>query len=422
MTADFLTTSFAELGALAPDPTDMYIALRLRVSGAAPTPRTLRDRVAERLPLLPELTERLVTGPRPRWEPDPEFDLDRHVRQVRVGQEGARTHDGTPGRGQNPVVAEVRGSVGIPVHALLGESPDPLRPPWQLLIESDPAADRWTLFYLAHHARQDVTGARHTVTRLLGDATPLPLDDPPLHRHRWLGGLAAVMPDLRRSERRSAPARKFPTGPGRLLGEVTVGSSLLTATAAATGATVNQVHLAALSVALRRWSPDWERADSREIAIPLDTRLLGEVAYAANRIGLMRVLLPGYEPDPRARLEDLRLAASRARIARHRRATRKLSAGPRRVAAWAQGRVTDPAVIGVTASNVRIDQGITVLGAPVLECAALPWLPPGHECFSLLTTYNGSATLAAVAPSDCPDPADLVDAWAGALRELSSQA
>jgi hypothetical protein len=198
----------------------------------------------------------------------------------------------------------------------------------------------------------------------------------------------------------------------------------------ATGATVGQVHLAAMAAAWRVWKPPAQAqgkrgAQSRERAtclIPVDTRSVspetGESTYA-NRIGLLSGRLPCHQADPLRQLATVMSDFPRGFLGRQRVVLRALTEEvPERVAGWALRRLTDPARVAVTISHVPVDAPLSVMGQPVEEVGAVPWLPPGGRCFTLAVTYGGQFRLSVLTPGRPPDPADLVSLWASAIADL----
>lgn len=389
--ADFLGTAFARLGQIAPDPGDTYFGLTFRIAGPCPSVEELRARVAARIDRLPRLTERLVARATVEWERDPDFDVARHVRTL-------PSHTGV-----------------LSAQAVLG-TPDPARPPWGLFVAED-SNDSWRLYYVVHHARQDAAAALRTVTTLLGDddvpaATPAPA---PTRRSGW-PLLLPISLDLARADRAAAlRPRKY--GTGRTLGARDVDFALLKEIADRAGATVNQVHWAAMSSALDRWSPRPGVA-RRPVNIPVDTREPGD-SDVANRLGFMRVDLPCGDAGAADRLRAVKSAAGRRRTARYRRAWSDLTRGAASPAAtWAMMKITDHTRVEMTLSSIRVTEPLSLMSSPVLDLTAIPWLPPAHTCFAFLATHGGRAALTVLAPEGAPDPDALASHWSDAVHEL----
>ncbi|MFC4857764.1 WS/DGAT domain-containing protein [Actinophytocola glycyrrhizae] len=387
--ADFLGTTFARLGQITPDPADTYFGLVFRFAGPCPSAGEVRERVAARLHKLPRLTERLVARASVQWEPDPDFDVARHVGTL-------PSHPGV-----------------LSAREILSGAPDPARPPWGLWLSPDD--DGWRLYYLVHHARQDAAAALSTVATLLGDdvdpATPV------ARRGRGWPALLPIALDLLRTKLPAPPVPRVAYGPGRAVAMEEVAVTTLTDIAAGTGATVNQVHMAAMSAALDRWAPRQE-VSRRPVNIPVDTREPGD-SDLANRLGFMRVGLPCGAATPEERLRAVRAAAGRRRTARYRRVWAALTrGGGSRAAGWAMRRITDHTQVAMTLSSIRVPAPLRLLGAEVRDVTAIPWLPPAHACFAFFATYGDRAALTVLAPEGAPDPAELVAHWARAVHDL----
>ncbi|MFT7841756.1 wax ester/triacylglycerol synthase family O-acyltransferase [Saccharothrix sp. BKS2] len=395
--ADFMAGAFAALGRFAPDPTDLFIGLVFRLSGPCPSVDAVRERVASRLDRLSPLTERLVPGEVVRWEPDPDFDLAHHVRVL------------------------PRQEVVAPARAVFAGSFDPARPPWGLWI-SDNGSGTWDAYYLVHHARQDAGGAVRTAEALLGDAEPAAWRKAGDRRRSWSRGwpaVASLLPDLLRARLPAEPAPRWPVregapGAGPVFAQGVVPVDALKRVARCTGATVNQVHLAAMAEALAGWLP---RVPARQVCLPVETRRDGEPHDDfANRIGLMRAVLPCGDVTPAERLRAVVASASRARLARHRRAWRDLTDNASaQVAGRVLARITDPARVGVTVASVRVPELPALMGGRVLDVTAIPWLPPGHTCFASLISYGDRARLSVLVPGGAPDPLELTRRWVEAV-------
>jgi WS/DGAT/MGAT family acyltransferase len=132
----------------------------------------LRAAVARAVEAVPRLRQRVVDAPfdlaRPRWEDDPTFDLDFHVRRYALSHA-----DGAP---QHATSADLFQALG-PIY----ERPfDRSRPLWEL-IELDGPGEGSALFFRLHHGVADGVGGNAILAALTDaepDAAPAPEPDP----------------------------------------------------------------------------------------------------------------------------------------------------------------------------------------------------------------------------------------------------
>ena len=130
----------------------------------------LRAAVARAVEAVPRLRQRVVDAPldlaKPRWEDDPTFDLDFHVRRYALARA-----DGRQGRA---TIQDLFHAIG-PIY----ERPfDRTRPLWEL-IEFDGPGDRAAIFFRLHHGVADGVGGNAILAALTdGSAEEAP---EPLH-------------------------------------------------------------------------------------------------------------------------------------------------------------------------------------------------------------------------------------------------
>ncbi|MFI7123164.1 wax ester/triacylglycerol synthase domain-containing protein [Amycolatopsis sp. NPDC049868] len=400
---DFWTRHFAGIDRIIEDPTDVYFGFVLRMRGEAPSLTSLREQVARAVVGIPMLTRRLVdSGGDPTWENEPQFDIDHHVwenRQLAPGVHPART--------------------------LFLNRPDPARPRWGICLLSGDDRE-WAVCYLVHHAVQDAVAALETMRRLFDGRTS---GKAVLRGRRALGVEASVRlaPDVLSTYRAVTPWTPLLAPPlsSRTAAFAAVEQEWIEAIARATDATINQVHLAALTGALRDWSPgDWtgrlSRAQRRglPVVMPVDTRKPGEDDLG-NQFGLFRAMLPCGETDPERRLRSIMTATGRRRIDRYRRAHRTLVEAAPDVGDWLWRRIARTSMM--VASSVQARDTLTVCGTPVAEIEAIPWLPPGYPCFSFLVSYKGRVGMSVLTHGGAPSSEMLVARWRDAIYELHSR-
>lgn len=138
-----------------------------------PDPRRLRAAVWRAIEAMPRMRQRVTPSPLdlalPRWEDDPTFDLDYHVR---------RYAEASVPEGCDELQALFH-TVG-PIY----ERPfDESRPLWEL-IEIDRPGDRSAIFFRLHHAMADGVGGNAILAAVTdadreGEVVPLPPEKPP---------------------------------------------------------------------------------------------------------------------------------------------------------------------------------------------------------------------------------------------------
>jgi WS/DGAT/MGAT family acyltransferase len=127
--------------------------------------------VARAVEAVPRLRQRVVDAPldlaRPRWEDDPTFDLDFHLRRYAVSHD-----DGAP---QHATAEDLFHSLG-PIY----ERPfDRSRPLWEL-IELDGPGEGSALFFRLHHGVADGVGGNAilaSLTDAAAEAAPAPVGE-----------------------------------------------------------------------------------------------------------------------------------------------------------------------------------------------------------------------------------------------------
>ena len=418
----------------------------------------LRRVLRERFLLFDRFRQRVRRGrsyQRPRWEPDPDFDLDRHLHAVRLPAPAGK--------------AELQKRAS----ALMSRPLDFSRPLWQFyLIEN--YAEGAALIARLHHCIAD----GFTLVRVLLSLTDRAPDAPP-------GGvpdddLAGAFPGKRDDGRPDdgrpddalpssggqrvvsalrAVGKKSARGAellargagvlGKLVGAASdPGTSLrgelgprkkavwsepvpladVKAAGRALGGTVNDVLMTAMTGALRRYlreRGELSAGDSREdlrAVVPVNLRPLGEAPLTmGNGFGLVFLPLPVGLADPEARLAELRRRMDR--LKRSPEAAVLLGilgavgAGPPAV----QDRIVSYLARKVTAVATNVpgpQQKLYLAGAPLETIMA--WVPKaGRVGLGIsIISYDGDVRLGLAADAGLvPDPEALL---AGFRREFDA--
>jgi WS/DGAT/MGAT family acyltransferase len=303
----------------------------------------LRAAVWRAVAAVPRLRQRVVDAPldlaRPRWEDDPTFDLDFHVRRYAVSHD-----DGSP---QHATAADLFHTLG-PIY----ERPfDRSRPLWEL-IELDGPGEGSALFFRLHHGVADGVGGNAVLAALTdaesdAAAPPAAREQAPgaweeeslpgrlasavrqriredlargralrrvawdalVHPSSWLTAarvVRGIVSDLVDSS--ESPLRDF--GPSRHLSGFDLPFEPLRKARAALGGQMIDLLLTAVAGAVGAWHRANGRGDVDEVMtlVPINLRPRDEQGLRAgtgNRATGVMVRLPLSEADPIARFREI---------------------------------------------------------------------------------------------------------------------
>lgn len=427
------------------DPTNLMVVTGVLVLDSPVPLERLRDLVERRLLRFRRFTSRVVSPfagvGLPDWEPDPDFDLDRHLLVARLG----------PGAGEPALQAFVS--------RLLSEPLPAGRPLWTVhLVEHFRGGS--AIVARIHHCIGDGLALVHVLLSM-ADGTPDPEGRAPRARaslgvtlgRRVLRGAAAALAhpgrvgDLARLASGSASSLlgllALPDDPPTAL-KGALGREKLAAWSRpidlddvkaigrATGSTVNDVLMGALAGALRRYLVSRGEApaelDVRGV-VPVNLRTPEAAGRLGNRFGLVFLSLPVGIEDPLDRLFEVR------------RRMRALKDSPQALAIyqvlWAMGVAPRPVFdlalrifaskgTAVVTNVIGPRQEIAIAGAPLRE--AMFWVPSaGRLALGVsLLSYAGKVWLGLQSDAAVlPDPAGVLSGFEGeveALLELRRQA
>jgi diacylglycerol O-acyltransferase len=436
----------------------LHVGTVLVLEGPCPEPQALRQLVEASLALVPLHRRRVLRMPlelgRPVWVDAGDVDLGDHLHDAVLDAPGNDEQLGA-------VVARV---MAVPL--------DPGRPLWEMWQVDGLSGRRWALVLKAHHTMVDGRTGADLIGLLLTDdpARPAP-GAPDVHTPGPQPAVVVVLTDVatwlvmlpvravravvravvspRQAQRRMRELRLGlsqvhrpdlpttvlggPLGAARRWGWTCADLADVRRTARAAHCTVNDVYLAALAGAYRRFLT--ERGDALDgvvlrAIIPVSAPVSGRTGVRARRGGnlasAMFVDLPVDVADREARLravaartaeqKTLGVPAATAavvRMADHIPAP-LFAWGARRYGRSGQGRVN------VVASNVPGPQRVQYLaGRRVL--AMLPYVPTAQEVRSCtaMTSYAGRLTIAVTADAEALRDSDrLVAAVAAELEGL----
>lgn len=441
-------------------PVPMHMAAVLEFGTDAPGFGEVSAALAERIPRVPRLRQRLTPAPwgsgRPLWADDPSFSLDRHLAEAVV--DGGRD-------------AVLRFAADLACRRLPAD-----RPPWAARWVRGTSGGPAALVFIAHHAMADGLGglavlaaladqgpersARGTATHDAGPSPqavgspgprtsqPPPFPQPPPSRmalladawreraaglaglpHALTGGVRGLRElGIARGPRLRAAQTSFnrPTGGTRRVTDVTVPLRPLLDRAHARGCTLNDLILVAvcgaIASALRARG---ESPGPLVVSVPITSRHGtggdGGAARLGNQNGVVPVEVPS-DPDP-----EVRLARVAAQTAARAGAPRGTSAGPLGVVFRALARagifqrfIDRQRLVNTFLSNMRGPaEPLSLAGHRITSIVPFT-MTPGNVgvCFTVLS-YAGSLVVAVVAdPEIVPEQDELTRLLAGELARL----
>ena len=317
----------------------MHVGAVLIFEGPPPRYEDFLDHVRSRLDHVPRFRQKLTFPPfeagRPLWIDDPAFNLSYHVR-----------HTALPSPGSERQLLRLTGRV-------FSQRLDRSKPLWELWLVQGLERNRFALLSKTHHALVDgVAGV--DISTVLFDVKPVP--EPAEEEHEWIpkpepstvqllarGAADAATTPLRLTERLAGvvqhpepalrrladalealgevawnfanPAPEVPLnveiGPHRRFAWTRSELATFKRIKDALGGTVNDVVLAVVTGALRKWlhhrGIKTQGLELRAL-VPVSIRAEDERGQLGNRIAAMRGPLPVYVKDPVRRLQIVREA------------------------------------------------------------------------------------------------------------------
>jgi len=391
--------------------------------------------IAQRISAVPRLRQRLVRVPpgcgRAIWVDDADFDVRRHVREVRCRYPG-----------------DQRALLDLAATVVTEPLPRS-RPLWLAVFITGLADNAVALVIVVHHVLVDGIGGLAVLANLVDHAVSQPAVAfprcPPSARRLavdavrgWLRAVLRVPAAWRRlrvsmaaggglAPARAAPCSLVqPTGPRRRFAVVRTDLANLRAAAHRHGGTVNDAVLTAIAGALYRvLVTRGESIDTIAIAVPVAGRRSATASELGNQVGPMLVTVP----DAGTPSERIRQVAATVR------ARKDSAAGPPPIAVLGTlFRVA--AALGVyrwymnhqrrmhtLVSHVRgPEQPITFAGAPVKAIIPAAVGEAGNITVSFeVLSYAGTVTITAIAdPDRFPDLSTLTDALQVELALLTN--
>jgi WS/DGAT/MGAT family acyltransferase len=405
--------------------------------GGAPSFEAVARLLDSRLDALPRYRERLseahVHGlQRPRWELDPRFALEAHVRRAALPPPG----------GETELLAWAAG--------YYGQRLSRFRPLWELTLLEGLDGGRWALCTKVHHCLVDGVGSVDAGMVML-DRTPDPPAAPPLpwrppagerrdgldallgaaaHPLRSLDRSRALIEMLARDELKAAAGSSLnvPIGPRRRLVVTRARLGDLRAIGHALGGTVNDVALALVTSGLRELllaRGEQPPTDGLRAMVPVNVRRPGDARSAGNRVSSLFVTLPVAEPAPLARLHLIRRETAAAKRGRQALGADTWVAlaehAPPVLHTLATRTTLGTRLFNLTVTNVPGPAvPLYALGGRLREMIPIVPLAAGHAVGVAILSYDGGVVLCANCDEDTvPDAARLAAGMGSARDELA---
>jgi diacylglycerol O-acyltransferase / wax synthase len=328
----------------------------LDFDGRAPSLDELARRVVRRSGSLPTLNRLLPTGSARHWPVrSGPIDPDVHVHHWHV-PDATDTPDG------DRALQEACEAL------LTRELPGPGQPPWDCWLLTRPSAERFRVCFRVHHGLHDGVGAAHSALALLADT---PVNGPRLYPGAGPGlraGLRAmretVAPVLRPGTPWHTMRRVVGPGGGARWAHGDVPLARLRALADTHGASVNDIAVAALALALRSWSTELALPDAPSPArtlVAMSTRRPPERLRPGNHVAFHRLYLPVSAATLAASAAEVRRQTDAVRHSRRRDALRALLDLPGPLAPGVRGlrAVINPRLYPFVVSSVSFPDTFT---------------------------------------------------------------
>jgi WS/DGAT/MGAT family acyltransferase len=429
--------------------------------GPPPAYEAFADHIRSRLHLVPRYRQKLAVPPletgRPLWVDDTSFNLEFHVRHTALPKPGGRQQ------------------LRKLVERVYSQKLDRDKPLWEMWLAEGLEDDRFALITKTHHALIDGMAGVDILT-LLFDLTPEPREvDPPerpwharpkpsraelmldaaadvatrplrlareavgkaLHPRRTVGEALEsargvrdllVLPALN-------PAPDVPLntsiGPHRRVDWVSLELADFKAIKNELGGTVNDVVLAVVSGALRRWLEGrGTRTEGLELRamVPVSVRTEDQRNQMGNQLAAMRGPLPVYAGDPETRLRIVTEAMSDLKDSRQALGAEVLANAqefaPPTLLAQAARINFSTRLFNTIVTNVPGPQvPIYLLGRQMEEVVPLGFLAEGHTVFFAIMSYNGKLDISLLCDRDAMHDYEVLrDGLEESLEELKDAA
>ncbi len=434
----------------------MHVGAVLIFEGPPPDYVDFLEHVRSRLHLVPRFRQKLAFPPletgRPFWIDDPTFNLEYHVR-----------HSALPAPGSEEQLRNITGR-------LFSQQLDRSKPLWELWLIQGLERNRFALIHKTHHALVDgVAGV--DIATVLFDVKPVPeriepdrewIPSPaPTEARLAAEGIRELAETPGKIARRAARMALNPESSVKQVGEaveaiaevawafadpaptvplnVEIGSHrrFIWSRAQledfkrikdALGGTVNDVVLAVVSGALRRWLRGSRgiRTEGLELRalVPVSIRTEDDHGQLGNRIAAMRGPLPVYVEDPVKRLQIARASMDGVKESKQALGAEVISRfndfAPPTLLAQASRINFSTRLFNLIVTNVPGPQiPLYVLGRELQDVFPVAFLPENHALAIAIMSYNGGMNFGLLADYDAMEDVEVIaDGIADSITEL----
>jgi WS/DGAT/MGAT family acyltransferase len=436
----------------------MHVGSVLIFEGPAPDYDGVLEGIESRLHMVPRYRQKLAFPPfqtgRPVWVDDPTFNLEYHVR-----------HTALPSPGDMDQLRSLAGRI-------YSQRLDRSKPLWETWLVQGLSDGRFALITKTHHSMIDgISGV--DLASVLFDVTPVPRDFEP---EPWtpspeptnaelaadalgdflkapLGAAGRALGAVQRPGRAVREVREaaeglgevawanlnpapdiplnVPIGPHRRIRWTGAPLSDFKRVKNELGGTVNDVVLAVVAGALRRWLHSrGVRTEGVELRalVPVSIRAEDEHDAAGNRIAAMRGPLPVYVDDPVERLRIVGESMTGLKESKQALGAEVIAGltgfAPPTILAQASRLNFSTRLFNVIVTNVPGPQfPLYMHGRELEELIPLAFLPENHALAIAIMSYNGNACFGLLADYDAmPDLDYVADALEESLAELLTAA
>ncbi len=437
----------------------MHVGAILIFEGPPPKYTDLVEHVRTRLPLVPRFRQKLVVPPleagRPLWADDVNFNLTYHIR-----------HTALPEPGGEAQLKQLAGRI-------FSQQLDRSKPLWELWLAQNLERNRFAIMTKTHHAMVDGVSGVDIGTVLFDlerDPPPTELQDDwvpqpePGTTELVARGVADLVAAPVKLAERAVDVVRNPETTARRAVEALEGVGEIVSAFAdpapdvplneeigphrryvwtrseldtfkgiknALGGTVNDVVLAVVTGALRKWlHARGIRTEGLEMRalVPVSIRSEDERGDLGNRIALMRGPLPVYIEDPVRRLRTISDAMAGLKRSKQALGAEVISRfndfAPPTLLAQASRINFSTRLFNLIVTNVPGPQlPLYVLGRELEEVYPVAFLPQNHSLAVAIMSYNGKVGFGLLADYDRMEDIEVVsNGLEESLAELEAAA